>query len=814
MIKRKILFVLGTLGLLLATPLAMPTDSLAQGSRTFPETGKTVSGRFLEYWNANGGLAQQGFPISEEMEEISNVDGQTYTIQYFERAVFELHPENDAPYDVLLSLLGNFNYNDRYDGNAPGQKASTTTPRRFMETGKTIGGKFRTYWEKNGGLAQQGFPISNEFREVSDTDGKEYTVQYFERAVFELHPEKAGTPYEVQLSLLGVYFHTQKHGVGGGPSLLPRRTPTPGTSPSAQDSDLFKPDWTHIAASTNNVVLFYDEVDGSATTARIADDGVLTPLQKFAGSSEDVPILPDDATHLLAGPNDLFYLYDEESGTATVANVKDDGSLTNIRTEQWKVGWTAIGIDTETGLGAFHSKSSDLLETARMNSDGSMTILDSSIFIGKNVPGLSHLVPLGDGRWLAYGVVNDRGTAVTLALNEDGEVTMLKAIGSFSSTWTHVVSDNSIVLFYNKANGAALTGDIKADGAFNELMKFSDWQGIWDPVITTRNGVSLFYDTSTGQISTDRFNADGNYTHLMSYAQARSERDFVKPGWTHIVATTNDVVFFYNATQPEPSTSPAGATARISDDGVLTSLRAFPGDNPGYDNLYSTISHYVAGPEHSLLAYQQNGGGGRVLDVRDDGTIFDYNEGMAYGKWSHVVTDPETGLGVFYSVETGQLATVRWNADDPGNFRNLDAGAPAGPNEPRWKHIVPVGNGNWFLSSETPGNFRAIVAYGNSAGQFVLQDDIPGFQGGWTHVVAADSRMLFYNQNEGTALAAEVNANGQFKVLQSYEFWPTTWEVYATQNGLFIFYDRVAAVISIERMDESGNMIQLNDYQR
>ena len=65
-------------------------------SRSFPETGKTVSGRFLQYWETHGGLAQQGFPISEEMQEKSDVDGNTYTVQYFERAVFEMHPESSA----------------------------------------------------------------------------------------------------------------------------------------------------------------------------------------------------------------------------------------------------------------------------------------------------------------------------------------------------------------------------------------------------------------------------------------------------------------------------------------------------------------------------------------------------------------------------------------------------------------------------------------------------------------------------------------------------------------------------------------------
>src|SRR5262245_39469879 len=48
------------------------------GSQTFPETGKTVNGLFLDYWNTHGGLAQQGYPISDVMEEVSDLDGKTY----------------------------------------------------------------------------------------------------------------------------------------------------------------------------------------------------------------------------------------------------------------------------------------------------------------------------------------------------------------------------------------------------------------------------------------------------------------------------------------------------------------------------------------------------------------------------------------------------------------------------------------------------------------------------------------------------------------------------------------------------------------
>jgi len=197
--------------------------------QTFTETGKTVCGRFLDYWQKNGGLAQQGFPISDQLQEVSSTDGKSYTVQYFERAVFELHPENAAPYDVLLSLLGVFEYSQRYgDAGAPNQTVSTGNATLFKETGKTVGGSFLAYWQTHGGLAQQGFPISNEFTEVSALDGKPYTVQYFERAVFEKHPENK-PPYDVLLSQLGTFRYQAKLAAGGGPvgnSVIPREVPT------------------------------------------------------------------------------------------------------------------------------------------------------------------------------------------------------------------------------------------------------------------------------------------------------------------------------------------------------------------------------------------------------------------------------------------------------------------------------------------------------------------------------------------------------------------------------------------------------------
>src|SRR5439155_376336 len=106
---------LGFAVMALGMSLLGPVGGFAQtGSRTFSETGRTVSGKFLDYWDRHGGLQQQGYPVSEELEESSDTDGRPYRVQYFERAVFELHPENRPPYNVLLSQLGTYRYRELY----------------------------------------------------------------------------------------------------------------------------------------------------------------------------------------------------------------------------------------------------------------------------------------------------------------------------------------------------------------------------------------------------------------------------------------------------------------------------------------------------------------------------------------------------------------------------------------------------------------------------------------------------------------------------------------------------------------------------
>ena len=187
-------------------------DRAAVDGRHFPETGQTIQGRFLDYWRAHGldlgdagisdreSLALFGYPISGEVTQRLE-DGNEYTVQYFERARFEYHPEHaDPQYQILLGQFGR-----RIVAGVPGAPTAPVPPRDgyryFAESGHNVGPRFEAYWSTNGGLALFGYPLTELFEERL-ADGRTYQVQYFERARFEFHPENPAA-YEVLLGQFG-----------------------------------------------------------------------------------------------------------------------------------------------------------------------------------------------------------------------------------------------------------------------------------------------------------------------------------------------------------------------------------------------------------------------------------------------------------------------------------------------------------------------------------------------------------------------------------------------------------------------------------
>jgi hypothetical protein len=188
-------------------PVGPVADLRLPGGRYFSVTGHNVPKIFADFWEARGGLRRFGYPMTEAFEEVSETDGGRYLTQYFERARFEYHPEYaGTEYEVLLGLLG-AEIAARRRQEPPFRPiasfSSSATRTYFAETQHSLGGIFKRIWEERGGLRIFGYPISEEFAELSETDGNWHVVQYFERNRFEHHPDYAGTYDEVMLGHLG-----------------------------------------------------------------------------------------------------------------------------------------------------------------------------------------------------------------------------------------------------------------------------------------------------------------------------------------------------------------------------------------------------------------------------------------------------------------------------------------------------------------------------------------------------------------------------------------------------------------------------------
>jgi hypothetical protein len=184
--------------LLVGIPVYSPAHAQNE-QRFFPETGHTVSDEFLIFYERVADpMLVYGYPITDAFQD--PIYGRI--VQYFQKARFELYPNESPELRVKSTSLGSLLYRPgqlRYlPRNSPGCRTFQDT-----EGSHQVCYAFLDFFIANGGIEQFGHPISN----LESQDGR--IVQYFQRARFEWHPQLPSGE-RVQLTDLGrIYFDQQ-----------------------------------------------------------------------------------------------------------------------------------------------------------------------------------------------------------------------------------------------------------------------------------------------------------------------------------------------------------------------------------------------------------------------------------------------------------------------------------------------------------------------------------------------------------------------------------------------------------------------------
>jgi hypothetical protein len=184
---------------LLAGVVATPIHA-QENNDTYQINGHTVRGEFLAFYNSSPEKnLLYGYPITDEFIDIYG-----RKTQYFQKARFDYDPTAPEGKRIKLASLGALVY--QLEKLTPVDNLLTRGPECTPYSSKEYGTfyvcyAFRDFFNRHGGLAQFGYPITNYVKE-----GNQY-VQYFERARFEYQPEWSSRDW-VKLTAIGwIQFH-------------------------------------------------------------------------------------------------------------------------------------------------------------------------------------------------------------------------------------------------------------------------------------------------------------------------------------------------------------------------------------------------------------------------------------------------------------------------------------------------------------------------------------------------------------------------------------------------------------------------------
>jgi hypothetical protein len=252
-------------------------------------------------------------------------------------------------------------------------------------------------------------------------------------------------------------------------------------------------------------------------------------------------------------------------------------------------------------------------------------------------PDWSHVTHAGEGRLLFYH--SPSGKAAAGHLDNEGTFQFLQTypnpsagIESLSSQWTHVVGlGNGKMLFYDATTGKGATGFLDADGVFGTWQQFPDpaegnqpFSVGWTHVVSV-NDKLLFYDTASAKGAVGQVAEDGKILTLQNYPDPAAGHAAFAPGWTHIISCLDGLLFFYN------SESGTAATASVDDDGAIETLQHFPDPSNQLPSFSTGWSHVLAGCNGVLLFYRSDNGQAITGGLNIEG---EFAELQPYPPWS------------------------------------------------------------------------------------------------------------------------------------------------------------------------------------
>ena len=180
-----------------------PTLTLAEAAQ------QPIPGDFAQHYVTLGdqrprplteAITALGLPLGSPTSELAGDCTTPVAVLYTERQRLELHTDQPWPYRVIGTQIGVYAFQQRYPNRSPERRTNLSDPAAFADS------RFQAFYEQYGGLNLFGYPISGALNEDHPETGVPTTVQYFERARFELAASAAaGAPLnaQVQLGLLG-----------------------------------------------------------------------------------------------------------------------------------------------------------------------------------------------------------------------------------------------------------------------------------------------------------------------------------------------------------------------------------------------------------------------------------------------------------------------------------------------------------------------------------------------------------------------------------------------------------------------------------